>query len=146
MSTWNGAQIISYAGSGLSIVGLTITVLLYGLFRNLRRDRGGKILLNLSASLLAMHCAFIVASALGSMRYNDRKRTSFEVSKKTDAQHARSVHSHTIQLRFWWFSWNVVGRLSSDQFSSDRRSIMSTWFHFWGEIARYGIALWKMLF
>ena len=62
---------ISYFGSGLSILGLSVTVLLYSLFRNLRRDRGGKILLNLSISLLLLHIVFVVGSSLGSMKYNE---------------------------------------------------------------------------
>ncbi|KAI9556627.1 hypothetical protein GHT06_016417 [Daphnia sinensis] len=58
-------RIISYVGSGLSILGLSVTVLLYSLFRNLRRDRGGKILLNLSISLLMLNIIFLVGSILG---------------------------------------------------------------------------------
>lgn len=35
--------------------------------RNLRRDRGGKILLNLSASLLLLNVTFLIGSCLGSV-------------------------------------------------------------------------------
>ena len=36
------------------------------MYRNLRRDRGGKILLNLSVSLLMLNVVFLISSVIGS--------------------------------------------------------------------------------
>ena len=60
-------ELISYIGSALSIVGLFVTVVLYSIFGNLRRDRGGKILLNLSLSLLLLNVAFLMGASLGNV-------------------------------------------------------------------------------
>lgn len=52
-------SIISYVGSGLSVLGLILTVLTYSLFRVLNRDRSGKILLNLCVSMLLLNVSFL---------------------------------------------------------------------------------------
>ncbi|PSN51903.1 hypothetical protein C0J52_12799 [Blattella germanica] len=55
-------SIISYIGSICSIIGLSLTILTYSMFRCLNRDRSGKILLNLSLSLLLMNIAFLLVA------------------------------------------------------------------------------------
>lgn len=54
--------IISYVGSGLSVLGLVLTIVTYSMFRSLNRDRPGKILLNLCVSLLLLNVSFITGS------------------------------------------------------------------------------------
>ncbi|GFX53538.1 adhesion G-protein coupled receptor G4 [Trichonephila clavipes] len=53
-------SIISYVGSVLSIVGLTLTIVTYLLFGCLNRDHPGKILANLCFSLLLMNATFLI--------------------------------------------------------------------------------------
>ncbi|XP_043226689.1 uncharacterized protein LOC122383897 [Amphibalanus amphitrite] len=55
-------SILSYIGAGLSLLGLALTILTYSLFRCLSRERQGKILLNLCASLLLMNVMFLVSN------------------------------------------------------------------------------------
>ncbi|XP_035208579.1 uncharacterized protein LOC118183217 isoform X3 [Stegodyphus dumicola] len=56
-------SIISYAGSVLSIIGLSLTIITYLLFGCLNRDHPGKILLNLCFSLLMMNAIFLTGAA-----------------------------------------------------------------------------------
>ncbi|XP_052213544.1 cadherin EGF LAG seven-pass G-type receptor 3-like isoform X1 [Dreissena polymorpha] len=53
---------ISYIGCGISILGLTLTLISYSLFRCLNREKSGKILMNLSTSMLIMNVVFVVGS------------------------------------------------------------------------------------
>ncbi|XP_054722019.1 cadherin EGF LAG seven-pass G-type receptor 3-like [Uloborus diversus] len=55
-------SIISYTGSGLSIVGLSLTLLTYSLFGCLNRDHPGKILICLCLSLLLMNAMFLLGA------------------------------------------------------------------------------------
>uniref|UniRef100_A0A1W7RAV2 Cadherin EGF LAG seven-pass G-type receptor 2 n=1 Tax=Hadrurus spadix TaxID=141984 RepID=A0A1W7RAV2_9SCOR len=52
-------SLISYIGSGLSLLGLLLTIITYSLFRCLNRDHSGKILLNLCISMFLMNFAFL---------------------------------------------------------------------------------------
>ncbi|CAL1288397.1 unnamed protein product [Larinioides sclopetarius] len=53
-------SIISYVGSVLSIIGLSLTIITYVLFGCLNRDHPGKILANLCLSLLLMNVTFLI--------------------------------------------------------------------------------------
>ncbi|XP_071477096.1 adhesion G-protein coupled receptor G6-like [Diadema antillarum] len=53
-------KIISHLGTACSIIGLSATILTYSVFKILRRTASGKILLNLSFSLLGLNVAFVV--------------------------------------------------------------------------------------
>ncbi|XP_023930468.1 neurogenic locus notch homolog protein 1 isoform X2 [Lingula anatina] len=55
--------LISYIGCGLSLCGLVLTILTYGLFRCLHGDNSGKILINLCASMLLMNITFVAGTA-----------------------------------------------------------------------------------
>ncbi|XP_071081769.1 uncharacterized protein [Haliotis cracherodii] len=53
---------ISYVGCAISLIGLILTILTYGLFRCMNKDKSGKILLNLCASMLLMNVAFLMGA------------------------------------------------------------------------------------
>ncbi|CAG7820248.1 unnamed protein product [Allacma fusca] len=54
-------SLLSSVGSALSITGLAITVLTFGLFRCLRKERSNRILLNLSISLFFLHLMSLIS-------------------------------------------------------------------------------------
>ncbi|CAG0914465.1 unnamed protein product [Notodromas monacha] len=54
--------VIGFIGSTLSLISLIITIVTYSIFRTLRQDLAGKILLNLCVSLLVMNLSFVVSS------------------------------------------------------------------------------------
>ncbi|WAR26342.1 LOW QUALITY PROTEIN: AGRG4-like protein [Mya arenaria] len=53
---------ISYIGCGISILGLTLTIITYSLFRCINREKSGKILMNLCASMLILNVVFVIGS------------------------------------------------------------------------------------
>ncbi|XP_052778661.1 adhesion G protein-coupled receptor L4-like [Mya arenaria] len=60
---------ISYIGCGISILGLTLTIITYSLFRPrssssscINREKSGKILMNLCASMLILNVVFVIGS------------------------------------------------------------------------------------
>ncbi|XP_041347593.1 cadherin EGF LAG seven-pass G-type receptor 2-like [Gigantopelta aegis] len=53
---------ISYIGIGISLISLAITILTYGLFRTLRNEKSGKILLNLCTAMLLMDVSFLLGT------------------------------------------------------------------------------------
>ncbi|XP_064079819.1 uncharacterized protein LOC135196919 isoform X6 [Macrobrachium nipponense] len=55
-------SVITYVGLALSTAGLAITVATYAIFRNLNRDRSGKIVMNLSLALLLLNLVFLCAT------------------------------------------------------------------------------------
>ncbi|XP_064607198.1 uncharacterized protein LOC135471789 isoform X2 [Liolophura sinensis] len=57
---------ITYIGCGISMLGLTITIITYGLFKCLHGDKSGKILLNLCVSMLMLNIVFVLGSQKGS--------------------------------------------------------------------------------
>ncbi|KAK7103049.1 hypothetical protein V1264_021179 [Littorina saxatilis] len=61
---------ISYIGSAVSLFCLTLTIITYGLFRSLNKDKSGKILLNLCVALLLLNAIFL-ASGLASSDDDD---------------------------------------------------------------------------
>ncbi|XP_071042513.1 uncharacterized protein [Parasteatoda tepidariorum] len=60
-------SIISYVGCGLSMLGLTLTIITYSLFRCLNRDHPGQILIQLCISMLMMNTVFVLGSQRGSI-------------------------------------------------------------------------------
>lgn len=52
--------VISYVGSIISMIGLVATFLTYSLFRSLRKQPSGKLLINLCASLFLLNLIFIL--------------------------------------------------------------------------------------
>ncbi|CAI9723769.1 adhesion G protein-coupled receptor E1-like [Octopus vulgaris] len=59
---------ISYIGCIISIVGILLTIITYGLFGCLHGDHSGKILLNLCTSMLLLNSVFLVTSQVDSMK------------------------------------------------------------------------------
>ncbi|XP_014768001.2 adhesion G protein-coupled receptor L4 isoform X3 [Octopus bimaculoides] len=59
---------ISYIGCIISIVGILLTIITYGLFGCLHGDHSGKILLNLCMSMLLLNSVFLVTSQVDSMK------------------------------------------------------------------------------
>ncbi|KAJ9580698.1 hypothetical protein L9F63_024126, partial [Diploptera punctata] len=98
-------SIISYVGSTCSIVGLFLTILTYSLFRCLNRDRSGKIVLNLSISLLLMNIAFLLVTL---EQYVDNHRLMF-----IDICTAVAVATHYLVLTS--LMWMLVEALNMYQ-------------------------------
>ncbi|XP_064607201.1 adhesion G-protein coupled receptor G2-like isoform X2 [Liolophura sinensis] len=67
----NVLSIISFVGSGLSITGLTLTLITYAIFPCLHRNKSGQILLHLGASMLFMHLLFVVGGDEVVLGYRD---------------------------------------------------------------------------
>lgn len=63
---------ISYIGCGISLFGIILTIITYGLFGCLHGDPSGRILLNLCSSLLFLNVAFLMASQVTTLedKYN----------------------------------------------------------------------------
>ncbi|XP_045164914.2 uncharacterized protein LOC123528907 isoform X2 [Mercenaria mercenaria] len=53
---------ISYIGCGISMLGLILTLITYSIFRCLNREKSGKILMNLCASMLLLNAFFFLGS------------------------------------------------------------------------------------
>lgn len=58
-------SIITYLGCAVSILGLSLTIITYSMFRCLNRDHSGKILLNLCLSMFLMNTSFLAGSQRG---------------------------------------------------------------------------------
>lgn len=64
---------ISYIGCSISIFGIVLTIITYGLFGCLHGDPSGRILLNLCSSLLFLNVSFLMASQVNTLqvKYNE---------------------------------------------------------------------------
>ncbi|XP_069799221.1 adhesion G-protein coupled receptor G4 isoform X2 [Dendropsophus ebraccatus] len=61
-------SLLTYVGCGIAALFLGISLVTYGMFRQLRRDYPSKILMNLSFSLLMLNLLFLVNNWLSSLR------------------------------------------------------------------------------
>ncbi|XP_068104002.1 adhesion G-protein coupled receptor G4 [Hyperolius riggenbachi] len=63
-------SLLTYVGCGIASLFLGVTLVTYGMFKQLRRDYPSQILMNLSLSLLMLNLLFLVNNWLSSFRIN----------------------------------------------------------------------------
>ncbi|GAB6018517.1 hypothetical protein CHUAL_000214 [Chamberlinius hualienensis] len=135
-------SIISYVGSGLSVLGLILTILTYSLFRCLNRDRSGKILLNLCVSMLLLNVSFLSGAF-----QSDFLKKSGEVVNLTDSATEETVKKNplctTVAVFTHYFllttmAWMTVEAINMYQLliyvfaTSETRFLLKRCFVAWG--------------